>query len=207
MWLSLRRTIAPAEIIVLPRNSVYVPSADRSENPACTRRGQTREEAGASLWQAACTMYRLAGCMFGLHITTRMYSLPTDGPVFVGTQLVPEAYFCRLADIAGKIPVLDDLYVKGQPSLQVCEMASDIDRELRELASLAPKPWWDLVANEKTVTPDRVFQYFINTSPRGSTCSWLSIMMQAPPTPIATECAQRLAGTWLFVTRPCALGY
>lgn len=160
VWLSIRRTIALAEIIGLPRASVYASSADRSGKPALTRRGQTREVAGASLWQAACTMDRLAGCMFGLHITTRMYPLPTDRPVFVGAQLVPQAYFCRLADIAGKIPVLDELYAKGQPSLQVCEMVSNIDRELRELANLAPNSWWDLDPNQKSVTPDRVFQYF-----------------------------------------------
>jgi hypothetical protein len=105
-------------------------------------------------------MDRLAGCMFGLHITTNMYPFPTDRPVFIGTQLVPQAYFCRLADIAGKIPVLDDLYAKGQPPFQVYEMVSNIDQELRELASLAPKSWWDIDPNETKVTPDCVFQYF-----------------------------------------------
>jgi hypothetical protein len=139
---------------------VYAPSADRSEKSGWTRKGQTREEAGASLWQAACNMDRLAGCMFGLPMTTKMYPFPTDRPVFVGTQLVPQAYFCRLADIAGKIPALDDLYAKGQPSLQVCEIVLNIDRELRELASLAPKSWWDVDPNQKRITPDSIFQYF-----------------------------------------------
>ncbi|KAK5713126.1 hypothetical protein LTR15_011488 [Elasticomyces elasticus] len=155
VWLSLRRTIALAEIIGLPRASM-----DRSVTSGWTRNGHTREEAGALLWQAACTMERLAGCMFGLSITTKMDPTPTDRPVFSGTHLVPEAYFCRLADIAGKIPALDDLYARGQPHFQVRDMVLKIDGEFQELASLAPRSWWDMHTNQDKITPDLVFQYF-----------------------------------------------
>ncbi|KAK0366020.1 hypothetical protein LTR02_006461 [Friedmanniomyces endolithicus] len=159
VWLSLRRTIALAEIIGLPRASV-TPSGNQSGNTAWTSNGQTREEAGALLWQTACTMERLAGCMFGLPITAKMNPFPTERPVFVGTHLVPQAYFCRLADIAGKIPALDDLYAKGRPSHQLCSMVLNIDSEFRDLASLAPRSWWDVHPNPERITVDLVFQYF-----------------------------------------------
>ncbi|KAK4554975.1 hypothetical protein LTR86_008123 [Recurvomyces mirabilis] len=159
VWLSLRRTIALAEIIGLPRASV-ASSTDRSGESGWTRNGQTREEAGALLWQAACTMEKLAGCMFGLPITARMDTLPADRPVFVGTHLAPQAYFCRLADIAGKIPALDNLSAKGRPSRQVCDMVLNIDQEFRELASLAPISWWDVRPNQEKITLDLVLQYF-----------------------------------------------
>ncbi|KAK0268999.1 hypothetical protein LTR35_015094 [Friedmanniomyces endolithicus] len=159
VWLSLRRAIALAEIIGLPRASVNS-SSDRSEKSGWTRNGQTREEAGALLWQAACTMERLAGCMFGLPITAKMDPFPTERPVFVGTHLVPQAYFCRLADIAGKIPALDDLYAKGRPSHRLCGTVLNIDSEFRDLASLAPRFWWDGHANPEKITVDLVFQYF-----------------------------------------------
>ncbi|KAK0982929.1 hypothetical protein LTR54_014494 [Friedmanniomyces endolithicus] len=121
---------------------------------------ETREEAGALLWQTACTMERLAGCMFGLPITAKMNPFPTERPVFVGTHLVPQAYFCRLADIAGKIPALDDLHAKGRPSHQLCSMVLNIDSEFRDLASLAPRSWWDAHPNPERITVDLVFQYF-----------------------------------------------
>ncbi|KAK1059320.1 hypothetical protein LTR74_012718 [Friedmanniomyces endolithicus] len=159
VWLSLRRTIALAEIIGLPRASV-TPSGNQSGNTAWTSNGQTREEAGALLWQTACTMERLAGCMFGLPITAKMNPFPSERPVFVGTHLVPQAYFCRLADIAGKIPALDDLYAKGRPSHQLCSMVLNIDSEFRDLASLAPRSWWDVHPNPERITVDLVFQFF-----------------------------------------------
>nr|OQO31975.1 hypothetical protein B0A51_00316 [Rachicladosporium sp. CCFEE 5018] len=159
VWLGLRRTIALAEIIGLPRAS-DTSSTDRSGESGRTRNGQTREEAGALLWQSACTMERLAGCMFGLPITARMAPFPIDRPVFVGTHLVPQAYFCRLADIAGKIPALDDLSVKERSSRQVCDMVLSIDQEFRELTSLAPMSWWDVRPNHKKITLDLVLQYF-----------------------------------------------
>jgi hypothetical protein len=159
VWLGLRRTIALAEIIGLPRASV-APSPDQSGKSGWTRNGQTREEAGALLWQSACIMERLAGCMFGLPVVTKIYSLPTDRPVFVGTQLVPQAYFCRLADIAGRIPALDDLYAKGRPPLEICDKVLDIDREFQELASLAPRSWWEVQPHQERITLDLVFQYF-----------------------------------------------
>ncbi len=159
VWLSLRRTIALAEIIGLPRASV-TPSRDRSDKSGWTCNGQTREEAGALLWQAACTMERLAGCMFGLPITAKMDPFPTERPVFGGTHLVPQAYFCRLADIAGQIPALDDLYAKGRSSHQLCSMVLNIDSKFRDLASLAPRSWWDVHPNPERITVDLVFQYF-----------------------------------------------
>ncbi|KAK4975016.1 hypothetical protein LTR42_004225 [Elasticomyces elasticus] len=159
VWLSLRRTIALAEIIGLPRAS-GAPSKGRSVTSGWTRNGHTREEAGALLWQAACTMERLAGCMFGLSITTKMDPSPTARPVFSGPYLVPEAYFCRLADIAGKIPALDDLYARGQPPIQVRDMVLKIDGEFQELASRAPRSWWNMHPNQDKITPDLVFQYF-----------------------------------------------
>ncbi|TKA28334.1 hypothetical protein B0A54_16133 [Friedmanniomyces endolithicus] len=159
VWLSLRRTIALAEIIGLPRASM-TSSGDRSDKSGWTCNGQTREEAGALLWQTACTMERLAGCMFGLPITAKMNPFPTERPVFVGTHLVPQAYFCRLADIAGKIPALDDLHAKGRPSHQLCSMVLNIDSEFRDLASLAPRSWWDVHPNPERITVDLVFQYF-----------------------------------------------
>ncbi|KAK3615997.1 hypothetical protein LTR56_026256 [Elasticomyces elasticus] len=159
VWLSLRRTIGLAEIIGLPRAS-FDSSARGPGKSGCTRNGQTREEAGALLWQSACTMGKLAGCMFGLPITARIDPIPIDRPVFVGTHLVAQAYFCRLADIARKIPALDDLYTKGRPSLQVYNMVSNIDQEFRELVSLAPSPWWNAPPHPEAITLDLVLQYF-----------------------------------------------
>ncbi|OQO01527.1 hypothetical protein B0A48_12562 [Cryoendolithus antarcticus] len=89
-----------------------------------------------------------------------MAPFPIDRPVFVGMHLVPQAYFCRLADIAGKIPALDDLSIKGRSSRQACDMVLSIDQEFRELTSLAPMSWWDVRPNEKKVTLDLVLQYF-----------------------------------------------
>ncbi|KAK5757195.1 hypothetical protein LTS12_012711 [Elasticomyces elasticus] len=85
---------------------------------------------------------------------------PRDRPVFSGPYLVPEAYFCRLADIAGKIPALDDLYARGQPPFQVRDMVLKIDGEFQELASLAPRSWWEMHPIQDKITPDLVFQYF-----------------------------------------------
>ncbi|KAK3619046.1 hypothetical protein LTR22_026123 [Elasticomyces elasticus] len=85
VWLSLRRTIGLAEIIGLPRAS-FDSSARGPGKSGCTRNGQTREEAGALLWQSACTMGKLAGCMFGLPITARIDPIPIDRPVFVDQE-------------------------------------------------------------------------------------------------------------------------
>lgn len=88
-----------------------------------------------------------------------MYPFPTDEPLLLHNHtVVPQAFLARVADIASRVQGLEDLYDAGQPSLELCDKVLQIDQELRVLASMPPKAWWELDPN--TLSAAHILQFF-----------------------------------------------
>lgn len=73
----LRRCIALAELIGLPRAAHATPSTQITASKFYA----SSQEAAAGVWESICVVDRIAGLMFNLPVGTAAYGLSTDMPV------------------------------------------------------------------------------------------------------------------------------
>ncbi|EMC96144.1 hypothetical protein BAUCODRAFT_464900 [Baudoinia panamericana UAMH 10762] len=154
MWLTLRRVVALAELIGLPRASNKVPA---SMAPTPPEDGARKAEA-AMTWRAICVVDRLCAMMFNLPSGTTNYPLITDEPVIQDGELVPRLYMAQLADISIGVQDIDHLYASGISSAELCDKVLKVDQQLRHLASLAPPAFWAQDAD--VLTPSSILHQF-----------------------------------------------
>ncbi|TKA45344.1 hypothetical protein B0A54_04440 [Friedmanniomyces endolithicus] len=157
VWISLRRIITPAELIGLPRAMHQLKAFDTQPetNVSSCQRERTKE--AAELWVSICTVDRLAAMMFNLPLGTVGHVYLLQEPIVNG-QLDIQLYLSRLADVACGVQSVDNLHATGTLPSELCEKVLRLDQQLRALASLAPKGWWEL-SSEK-VSAVHVLQYF-----------------------------------------------
>ncbi|KAK5688319.1 hypothetical protein LTS10_000297 [Elasticomyces elasticus] len=157
VWICLRRVIALAELIGLPRAVLQQsPSETSTTAPTPLPWQQDRSKRAAELWMAICSIDKLAGMMFNLPQSTILPNLLRE-PVVNG-RVNHQAYLSRLSDIASGIQEVDNQHARGLPPPELCEKVLRIDGQLRTLAGSLPTGWWQL--DTGTLSPDQVIGFF-----------------------------------------------
>ncbi|KAJ9663342.1 hypothetical protein H2198_000859 [Neophaeococcomyces mojaviensis] len=137
-WLGLRRIIAIAELIGLPRVSRLVQFRTTRDTPTVDQTMMAK----AQLWESICTVERLAGTLMNFPIATRLYSISTKQPLVSNGKVHAATYWLMLSNIAIQIQDLDDLQASPGAESELYAKILRLDSELRILASATPKSWW-----------------------------------------------------------------
>ena len=148
MWLLLRRVIALAELIGLPRapaaiasHQEFLEGTSRGAQPAASTSLVGSWERKAEVWESICAVDRVTSMMWSLPLATVNYPLPKRPIVDSQGEVNPQSYLYNLADIASRVLELDNIYSSGRPVMELFNAVIGTDQELRSLASLAPKSW------------------------------------------------------------------
>ncbi|TKA77375.1 hypothetical protein B0A55_03224 [Friedmanniomyces simplex] len=158
VWISLRRIITLAELIGLPRATHQLKiSRIQPETPNTGSCQRERTVEAAELWWSICAVDRLAAMMFNLPIGTGNHVYLIQEPVVNG-RVEPQLYLSRLADVACGVQDIDNLHATGTPPSELCEKVLRLDQQLRTLAGVAPKGWWEL--SSENVSAEHILQYF-----------------------------------------------
>jgi hypothetical protein len=147
MWIRLRRIIALAELIGLPRASKFL-SVEATPH----------HRSAAAIWESICVVDRLAGMMFNLPSATKSYPplhasvMSDDGSVNV------QAYISRLTEIALSVQDLDNTPSSERPGFDQLAKVFAVDERLRSLAESTPVTWW--TPSMVYMTAERLVQYW-----------------------------------------------
>lgn len=141
LWLTLRRTVALAEIAGLPRAwySAHYLRTRTSGAPDSLTPGSAD---GVYLWESICATDRMASMMFNLPAATTTYKFPRKQIVDADGSVRAQCYMFEEAGIAMRISELDDGYMHRGPEDDAYQKVLECDRELRSLKSLTPSSWW-----------------------------------------------------------------
>lgn len=151
MWLLSRRLIALAELIGLPRASMVLASHQNSLAGASLSHIRSwRQKAG--IRDSICTIERIASSMWSLPIATLSFPLPKQQ-----SQVNPQSYLYKPADITNHVLELDNIYSSGRPLTEGVD-AVGTDQELRSLASLTPENWQKIYWTKLSI--DALLQYW-----------------------------------------------
>ena len=165
MWLLLRRVIALAELIGLPRAPAAIAShqeslegTSRGAQPGASTPLAESWERKAEVWESICAVDRVTSMMWSLPLATVNYHLPKRPIVDSQGEVNPQSYLYSLADIASRVLELDNIYSSGRPLMELFNTVIGTDQELRSLASLAPKSWRNVHQSELSI--DMLLQYW-----------------------------------------------
>ena len=165
MWLLLRRVIALAELIGLPRAPAAIAShqeslegTSRGAQPGASTSLAESWERKAEVWESICAVDRVTSMMWSLPLATVNYHLPKRPIVDSQGEVNPQSYLYNLADIASRVLELDNIYSSGRPLVELFNTVIGTDQELRSLASLAPKSWRNVHQSELSI--DMLLQYW-----------------------------------------------
>lgn len=165
MWLLLRRVIALAELIGLPRASAAIAShqeslkgTSRGAQPGASTYLAESWKRKAEVWESICAVDRVTSMMWSLPLATVNYRLPKRPIVDSYGEVNPQSYLYNLADIASRVLELDNIYSSGRPLMELFNTVIGTDQELRSLASLAPKSWRNINGFELSI--DTLLQYW-----------------------------------------------
>lgn len=137
-WLGLRRIVAIAELIGLPRVSRLLQQRTAEGLQTVDESMMTK----ATLWESICALERVAGTLMTFPVATRMYTVSPQRPLVVDGVVQPGTYWLKLSDIAIKIQDLDDLHACSTPDAEIYAKVLALDSELRSLAWATPREWW-----------------------------------------------------------------
>lgn len=165
MWLLLRRVIALAELIGLPRAPIAIASHQKSlegtsrgaQSGASTSLAASWERK-AEVWECICAVDRVTSMIWSLPLATGNYPLPKRPIVDSQGQVNPQSYLYNLADIASRVLELDNIYSSGKPLMELFNAVIGTDQELRSLASLTPESWLNIHWPELSI--DALLQYW-----------------------------------------------
>jgi hypothetical protein len=164
-WLTLRRVIAVAELIGLPRAAAALQrnpgSQSLSAHEQCEPYGgdascEQREK--AQVWESICAIDRVMSMMWSLPIATASFPLPVRPILDNQGEVILQTFLHRLANIASKVLELDDVYVQDKPASDVLGMVMSLDEELQVVFNAPGKDWW--MESPSLVTPAALFQYW-----------------------------------------------
>ncbi|KAK5123659.1 hypothetical protein LTR85_002295 [Meristemomyces frigidus] len=134
---------------------IRLPPITQAEQTCAVERLQRQK---ASLWETICAIDRITCMTWSLPLATADYP-PAKGPIMDDEgQVIPRNYLYSLADIASRVFDLENIHPSGAQCSELFNAVMSADRELRLLASLAPKNWWRTKCSEVTV--DTVLQHW-----------------------------------------------
>jgi hypothetical protein len=147
MWIRLRRIIALAELIGLPRASKTL-SAEATPH----------HKSAAAIWESICVVDRLSGMMFNLPSATKSFP-PLHASVMLDNGSVNlQAYISRLTEIALNVQDLDNTPSSEKPGVDQLAKVFAVDERLRSLAESTPVAWW--TSSATYMTAERLMQYW-----------------------------------------------
>ncbi|GIK02938.1 hypothetical protein Aspvir_007003 [Aspergillus viridinutans] len=152
-WLTIRRLIAIAELMGLPR--IY--QAVRLERVSGT--GDQHSYRMAQLWELLCNIERLSGMILNLPPDTRRYQPSPSLHLIVDGVVQPDVYVTKLLDIAVRIHDIDESSASQGPAPELHMTALEMARDLGTLAAQTPSTWW-LVNEECPVNTAQIVQFF-----------------------------------------------
>ncbi|KAM3065698.1 hypothetical protein ACMFMG_011403 [Clarireedia jacksonii] len=138
-FLTLRRAIAMAELIGLPR---------ASDGPKAT------------LWRFVCIAERLQSLLFAFPSTTTSKCYSELGPAFIDGRAIPTNFLFRLSDVVAKIGQVVNSGTNNLSDNELYDAISILNNELHSLASAAPLQWWH--ATDNLPLPDQFIQYLFH---------------------------------------------
>lgn len=147
MWIRLRRIIALAELINLPRAS-----------KSLTTESTPHHKSAAAIWESICVVDRLAGMMFNLPSATRSYQALHTSVIADDGSVILQAYISRLTEIALSVQDLDNAPSSERPGFEQLAKVFAIDERLRGLAESTPAAWW--TPSAMYMTAERLVQYW-----------------------------------------------
>ncbi|KAF2160843.1 hypothetical protein M409DRAFT_59630 [Zasmidium cellare ATCC 36951] len=144
LWLTLRRTIAIAELIGLPRawytkndSQISAPTPGTTSSSSDRKRSQR-----VSLWEAICATDRMASMMFNLPAATATHKFPRRPIISPEGEVVVSPYIFELAGLAMEIQELDEQVTLSHPKEKIYERVLAIEGRLRALKAETPRNWW-----------------------------------------------------------------
>ena len=137
LWLTLKKTIALAEVVGLPRAANSARRAKKHESQY-----QAVNERIVSLWDTICVTERMAATMLNLPSATIMYRRPPDELTLSG-GINSQVYLFRLSEIAMQAQDLDECYANGEAPSDIYPRILKADAEVRHLGRQTPPGWWD----------------------------------------------------------------
>lgn len=153
VWLLLRRIIALAELIGLPRAASIMQSLPNPEQAT------ERQRAAAQLWSSICVTDRISGMMLNLPCGTAAYPFPKPDSIFSSEgKLLPNALFSALAGVAQQVLEIDNLHISGADDALIFQKVLSTDSDLRAISNVAPAEWWSISTAQLCV--DHVLQYW-----------------------------------------------
>ncbi|GFF52090.1 hypothetical protein IFM46972_09452 [Aspergillus udagawae] len=152
-WLTIRRLIAIAELMGLPRihQSVRLDKITRTDDQHSYRMAQ--------LWELLCNIERLSGMILNLPPDTRRYQPSPSLQLIVDGVVQPHVYCTKLLDIAVRIHEIDESSASQGPALELHMTALEMARDLGNLAAQTPSTWW-LVNEASPVNATQIVQFF-----------------------------------------------
>ncbi|KAI5198079.1 hypothetical protein AUEXF2481DRAFT_33607 [Aureobasidium subglaciale EXF-2481] len=164
-WLTLRRVIAVAELIGLPRAAATVqlhaePQSRPVQVPSDSYRehAQADQKEKAEVWESICAIDRIMSLMWSLPIATASFPLPMRPIIDMQGEVIPQAFIHRLANIASRVLELDGVYTQSKSVPELLNMVMSTDQELQVLAQSPAKSWWQ--DHRSQMTPSGLFQYW-----------------------------------------------
>lgn len=139
MYIVLRRTIAFAELLGLPRASKAMESR---------RLGAINGEIDqalwhrAEVWESVCAVDRIMAMMWSMPLGTPNSALPKRALLDADGKVVAQSFLYHLVEIASRVLELDGMYSSGMPDPELFSTVMGIDQEIRYLAMAVPKSWW-----------------------------------------------------------------
>jgi len=143
VWLLLRRAIAIAELIGLPRISKMY-EAHRLTGKTMAADQREHYESATVLWHSMRSIERMAGTLFNLPVGTAIYPMHHAPSVLKDGSVSYPAYMGRMADIVAGVQDLDDIMPSAQSESDRLFKVLRIDSDLKQLAGQPPASWWQL---------------------------------------------------------------
>lgn len=135
-WLYLRRVVAVAELMGLPR------SVRLQQNQLASRKESSREDnLRLRTWASICIIDRLCSILHNMPIATRTYRVPTTLPQLETGSPQPLKYIIQLSAIAVEIQDLDDARASQASDADIYVAVLKLDGNLRAVASTLPSSW------------------------------------------------------------------
>ncbi|GFF39888.1 hypothetical protein IFM58399_05736 [Aspergillus lentulus] len=152
-WLTIRRLVAIAELMGLPRihQAVRLNKISGTDDQHSYRMAQ--------LWELLCNIERLSGMILNLPPDTRRYQPSPSLRLTVDGVVQPDVYVTRLLHIAVRIHEIDESSAIQGPAPELHMTALEMARDLGTLAAQTPSTWW-LINEASPVTATHIVQFF-----------------------------------------------
>ncbi|QIW99895.1 hypothetical protein AMS68_005413 [Peltaster fructicola] len=133
VWVGLRRIVAMAEMLDIPRAA--------TTHPRSGVFGERRQTA-IDLWNCIVSIDRVTSLMFNLPVGTAAHKVPVpDGVMVNGTVHLPSVLL-RMSASAVAVLEIDEMVAAQRPLHEISERVMLADQEWRALADLTPARWW-----------------------------------------------------------------